>query len=107
MKIYKDLDWPEKYDVSAIKIDQESVAEAAVWTKGIVVKELLDPNKDVWIVGLNLESAYGMDRASEGDYVVQYSTGEFHVFRASEFERRFEEVGVGWAPAPRGLKPRR
>lgn len=107
MKLYKRKDAPEEAPVTAIQIQRDTISVAAVWTHGYVVKELKDPEGVDYVVGLNLNTVDGQDRASEPDYVVRDRAGAFHVVRASRFERDYEEVGAVTAPAPRGLKPRR
>lgn len=108
MKLYRHKDLGEDTPpVSAVQIQQDTYAKAAIWCNGRVIKELIDADGDEWQMGINVPAMGGMDRASETDYVVRDMAGAFHVMTQHEFESHFEEVGASKAPAPRGLKPRR
>lgn len=96
MKFFRHNEVPDAPPVSAMQVSQQTIAEIAVWSHGLVVKELIsgeDPEKkESWMVGINVPAMGGMDRASEGDFVVRDMAGALHVFNGQEFLSMFTEV---------------
>lgn len=113
MKFYRHNDVWDAPPVSAMQVRQDTIAEVAVWTHGVVVKELIsgeDPEKqESWLVGINVPTIGGMSRASEGDFVIRDMAGALHVFEEHSFNNLFTEVVVPKrdATAPVGLRVRR
>lgn len=102
MGLYLLRETPVGPPVTAIQVRQDTYGKIAVWTNGLVVRELTSSEGNEYQIGINVPTEAGMDRASEGDYVVQDMSGAFHIFRMYQFESKFQEVGVEEAPAPAG-----
>lgn len=90
---YRRRDKNNTHDVKAVQLGQDNAEQVAAWCKGRVVEEIdaLDPSQRY--VGVNLVGAFGYQRASQGDYVIQDLLGDFHVQRAANFESMWERVG--------------
>jgi hypothetical protein len=79
------------FTVEAMQLTPERHDDAALWTGGMKVVETdpRDPNKK--FVALNIPTVRGMERASEGDYIVKdASNGGFCVVKKRDFEAKYE-----------------
>ena len=91
------MNLPQRYrlipvSVEAIQLSVETAERAAVWTGGRIVEEIDPINSTKRFVALNIPTLEGVQRASDGDYVVRSLGGEFSVMRAREFERKYELI---------------
>jgi hypothetical protein len=72
--------------VQAMRFDPELATVLSVWCHGNVVEEI-DPFNGTKFPGINLETRYGVSRASLGDYVLKHEDGSFEVMKPGEFAR--------------------
>lgn len=78
--------------IEAAQLTKENVVEITAWCRGVEVVEYDAVNKENAYVGINLMTLAGPTRASEGDYVVKDSVGNFHVLMNHIFEATIEPV---------------
>jgi len=80
--------------VEAMQLTPSQVSAAALWCGGMEVDEVdaLDSTKK--FVGLNVPALTpnGVERASQGDYIVKNLRGEFSVVKPGEFEANYEPI---------------
>lgn len=99
MKLYKDNNPAFDYQVEAVKVTQDTVAEISQMAgNGIVVE--IDPETRERTVGVNIPTREGMTRASEADdhWVIRNKFGEFFVMGDGTFQAHYVEADVE-APA--------
>lgn len=87
----------EKYtsrrrEVEAVQVSWATADDIAQWCGGRVVTEKGFNNLE--IPGINFPTLNGVDRASEGDYVVRNSSGTFQKMSRFAFESEFEREKV-------------
>jgi hypothetical protein len=75
--------------VEAIQLTPSNVQEVAEWCGGMVVEEI-DPQDNSKLVALNIPTLEGPVRASENDFVIKGSGGQFSTMHPNAFDRRFE-----------------
>lgn len=82
--------------VEAIQLTPESVQRAAQWCGGVEVEEIHPTDSSKRFVALNIPTLEGVQRASEGDYIVKelslVAKGRIRVMRAREFESKYEPI---------------
>lgn len=79
-------------EVEAVQLTATNVGEVVAWCRGVQVEEIdaLDATKKY--VGVNFSSWNGIQRASEGDYIIKDALGDFHSRWPQAFETQFERV---------------
>lgn len=81
--------------VTAVQLTKENAEDVAKWCSGHIVEEIDSLEPDKTYVGINLRAWHGdVARASEGDYILQDSLGEFLIRWPVEFESTFKKVEV-------------
>jgi hypothetical protein len=77
--------------VEATQLTKENVKEVAAWCNGqeVLEHDALDSSKT--FVGLNLDTAMGRRRASEGDFIILHPTGEFYVHKSGTFNALYQK----------------
>jgi hypothetical protein len=80
--------------VEAMQLTPDQVSAAALWCGGMEVDEIDPFDSTKKFVGLNVPtlSANGVERASQGDYIVKNLRGEFSVVKPNEFETTYEPI---------------
>lgn len=81
---------PER--VEALKVGPETASIIAHWCGGRMVEENNPFPPYQSYVGVNVPTMKGVERAQEGDYVVQTPLGAFEVIKEKQFEAIYEEV---------------
>jgi hypothetical protein len=76
--------------VTAMKLTKDNVQEVVKWCGGLEVKEHDPLNPGQTFVGVNVPTASGNVRLSEGQYLLQSSSGSFYVSGPNAFEHSFE-----------------
>lgn len=78
-------------EVHAAKLTSSNVTELAAWCGGRAIEDFDALTRDGRQIGINVPTLDGVERASEGDYIVRDEDGRFGVAPAllflSEFER--------------------
>lgn len=77
--------------VEAVKLSKANAAEVTQWCGGLEVEEV-DPYSEAVFVGVNIPTLEGTMRASEGDYVIKGTQGEFYPCKPDAFDGTFELV---------------
>jgi hypothetical protein len=77
--------------VEAIEITPDTVHRAALWCGGREAEEI-HPETEERTVGLNVPTLKGVERASQGSYVVKDLNGGFSVKSANEFKREYRAI---------------
>lgn len=77
--------------VEAVRLNEENVAEVAVWTGGWVVEEIDPQHPEEKQPGINVTTPRGVKRASLHDYVVRFGN-QFFVAKVRVFEEKYEPV---------------
>lgn len=80
--------------VQATQLSPATAKDLAEWCGGQLVEEIdpLDSNKK--FVAINLPTLEGARRASEGDWVVKGTRGEFYRVDDAEFKNTFVKVEI-------------
>lgn len=78
--------------VHARQLTADSITVISVWCHGQTVVEHDALDYDMTFPALNVPTADGPKRASQGDYIVRLGDGSFDVCKAYEFRSRFREA---------------
>jgi len=88
---------PKRYQliavaVEAMKLEPENVERVAVWCGGVEVQETdaLDSTKK--FVALNIPTLRGVERATQGWYVIRDRNGAFSTMSPEEFQNKYEQI---------------
>lgn len=78
--------------VEARCVTKDAAEDVAQWCGGLLVTEIdaEDPGKT--FVGINVPTHLGIKRASQGDWVVKGSGGEFHAASSETFLDQYEPL---------------
>lgn len=76
---------PSKTIVEAVRLDEDNVYDVAVWAGNAPIIDEIDPFTEEKSQGLNIMTASGMRRVSQGQYVVKFGK-HFSMARPSTFE---------------------
>lgn len=82
----------EGVTVHAVQLTKDNVHEVAEWCTGQEVVEIDALDNTKTYVGLNFIGWAGMERASEGDYIIKDNLGDFHSRWPTSFEQYFEKM---------------
>ena len=87
-------DRPKRYRlvevfVEAVKLTADNVAVVAGWCGGRQVSEIDMFDKNTVFVAINIPTLNGVERASEGQYVLKDSDGVVSVMCSEEFEHKY------------------
>lgn len=93
----EDMEMVQRYKtvpefVEAIPITAATIEIAANWCGGTKVREIDPLNQAITYVGLNVPTLMGVQRASEGDYVVRTADGQFTVYQQTQFRDKFKPI---------------
>jgi hypothetical protein len=78
------------YTVQAIQVLPADVDRAALWCGGVKIEEYDAVDSSRKFVALNIPTINGVERASEGDYVMKTRDGGFRAVPKREFESKYE-----------------
>lgn len=78
--------------VNALELTKENVEQLALSCAGMIVEEIDSLDPTIRFVGINVPTVNGVQRASEGDYIVQGSKGEFYIYKPEYFKTKFEMI---------------
>lgn len=85
------LTYRKKQDiVEAVQLSADNVNEVAEWCGGLQVEEVDYDEGKTKHVGINIPTLEGNKRASEGDFVVKGSRGDFYPVVAHVFTNTFD-----------------
>lgn len=73
--------------VQAMHMSPEMVQVISAWSGAVIVEEIDPLDTDQRYSALNVQTADGVKRASQGDYVVRHADGSFDVKKPTEFRR--------------------
>jgi len=77
-------------EVQAIQLTLGNAEEVAVWCGGVVIEEIDPVDSDKKWVGINIPTLEGVMRASEDDYIIKGTKGEFYPCKPGPFADTFE-----------------
>lgn len=77
-------------EVEAIQLRKDNAEEIAQWCGGLVVEEIDPQDETHWWVGVNIPTLEGTLRASENDYVIKGTRGEFYPCKPEIFNEIYE-----------------
>lgn len=80
--------------VEAQKLSPENADKLAEWCGGLKVEELDAVDSSKTYVGINIPTLEGNMRASEGDYIVKGTRGEFYPVKEGPFADTFDKVEI-------------
>ncbi len=85
---------PKRYklimsDVEAMQLTPERIKDAALWSGGKEAEEIDPFDASRRFVALNLPTLAGVQRASQGDYIVRDAKGFWSVIPCHEFESKY------------------
>ena len=72
-------------EVEAIQLMSDNAEEVAVWCGGVVIEEIDPVDSDKKWVGINIPTLEGVMRASEDDYIIKGTKGEFYPCKPAIF----------------------
>jgi hypothetical protein len=79
-------------EVEAVQLTKENAQQITEWCKGLMVIEHDALDDDKTYVGINVPTLMGKRRASEGNYIIQHSSGEFYVHGIDTFEALYNPI---------------
>ena len=79
-------------EVQAIQLALGNAGEVAVWCGGVVVEEIDPEDDNVRYVAVNIPTLEGVMRASEDDYVIKGTKGEFYPCKPDIFADIYDLV---------------
>lgn len=77
-------------DVEAIQVSASNAQLAATWCGGVEVEEIDCDDSTKRFKGVNVPTLFGVQRASDKDYIVRSREGNFRVMKQGEFEAMYE-----------------
>lgn len=78
--------------VQAATLTSANVTELAQWCGGRAIEDYDALTRDGKQVGINVPTLDGVERASEGDYILKDEDGRFFVSPALLFQAEFERI---------------
>ena len=78
--------------VLAGRLSKDNVEHVAVWCGGKQIEEINPTDSSDRYVALNVPTMNGIERASEGDFIIKNSRGEISVQQAGSFLYEYEEA---------------
>lgn len=78
--------------VEAMQLSNLNAEAVAQWCGGQLVEEISAVDDRQKFVGINIPTLEGVMRASEGDFVIKGTRGEFYPCKAGPFADTFEPV---------------
>jgi hypothetical protein len=88
-ELYLDAD---KMEVEANSLTPENAEALAIWCGGVAVVEHDAFNHAQTYAGVNVPTFRGMQRASEGDWIVRNAKGFFYIVKHHKFQELFEPL---------------
>lgn len=80
------------FAVEALPLTNSNVQKVAMWCGGMEIQEIDPVDSSKRFVGLNVPTLAGVERASEGDYIIRNFQGQFLVMKKARFEYEYEEA---------------
>lgn len=78
--------------VEAEQVSPSTADAIAAWTGGIKIEEIDAVDSEKKFVAVNFPTLQGNKRASEGDYVVKGTAGNFKVMGKHQFQATYEPI---------------
>jgi hypothetical protein len=79
-------------EVEAVQLNKDNAEEIAQWCGGMVTEEIDPQDDEKRYAAINIPTLEGTMRASEGDYVIKGTQGEFYPCKPGPFADTFEVV---------------
>lgn len=83
----------EPGDVHVNQLTKDNATELTLWCGGVQVEEMDAFDASKKYVGINIPTQFGIQRASEGDFIVRGDNGDFWPITPWRFEKIYERVG--------------
>lgn len=76
--------------IEAQQLSKDNVDELAQWCDGRVISEIDAQDENIRFVGINIQTLEGVMRASEGDWIIKGTVGEFYPCKPGVFQNKYE-----------------
>lgn len=76
--------------LEARRLYKDTAEDLALWCGGMLVTEIDPHDPGITFVGINVPTQLGVERASQGDWIVKLKGGNFTVFNDQGFQDTYE-----------------
>lgn len=79
-------------EVEVNQLTKDNATELTLWCEGVQVEEMDAFDSSKTYAGINVPTQFGIQRASEGDFIVRGSNGDFWPCAPWRFAKIYERI---------------